>query len=149
MQVRILLKLYPFVGQHIDCPKDSLINCTTSCGGHAALKEENNSLGHRYQARTVIAHEQSSATTSTSTRQQAVCLSDVSEEICQQQLSLSTHAHPVCLLLLISKVRSNLFSLNKKPFGPCQFCGRMFTQLSHLQQHIRTHTGKIGPIRFE
>ncbi|EJW80458.1 hypothetical protein WUBG_08633 [Wuchereria bancrofti] len=32
--------------------------------------------------------------------------------------------------------------LGIKPFGPCQYCGKKFTQLSHLQQHIRTHTGE-------
>jgi hypothetical protein len=32
--------------------------------------------------------------------------------------------------------------LGIKPFGPCRYCGRKFTQLSHLQQHLRTHTGE-------
>jgi len=32
------------------------------------------------------------------------------------------------------------FSLGIKPYR-CEICQRKFTQLSHLQQHIRTHTG--------
>lgn len=134
------LGLYPLF-EHIDRQKDSLINCATSYDGHAALKEETISLGHWYQARTVIAYEQPSATTSTSTRQQTVCLSDVSEEICQQQLSLSTHAHPVCpfLLPLLSKVGLS-FQFEQKAFWTLPILrAHVHSTKSSSTTHSNTH----------